>query len=142
MKQKRLCITLVLFTLFVMLSVCGKNGLHTDVCDRYKMNPLPDSAYVLEHDTAAVCIYDNKIYAAKDTIGYYDVQNNMEYHELWRIPVENGAWEAEISCNCTVITTDDEVCLLEYTDLFYNSPDWAIGASDRRILSGCRIIPE
>lgn len=97
MKQKWICIISVLFVLCGLLGACDKNKPYADVYDRYKMAPLPDSAYALKPDTAAVCVYDNKVYAAKETIGYYDLQNNMEYHELWRIPMENGAWEAEVS---------------------------------------------
>ena len=96
MKRKHVFLLTGLFLLALVLSGCGEKNLQTNLYDRYKMDSLQDCAYALPADTAAVCVYDNKIYAANDAIGYYDMQNNMAYTEIWHIPEENELWMSEL----------------------------------------------
>lgn len=121
-------IIIVLFCLGILFLEYGGESLRTFLAPKVYLHPITFLASGIAVPAECLHIDEN----TGETYVFI-AMNTGKFPE--------GGYEA-VRYSCVVITTDNEVCLLEYSDLSFNSPDWVIGASNRRIISGCRVIPE
>lgn len=76
--------SILLFVSLVTLTLvsCQSTESGDYFYEKYKTDKLTEKAYYLGDDTENIYLYDNKVYAAGESLGYFDVNNNMEYTKL------------------------------------------------------------